>query len=243
MDGLLVDIYAEDANGHPDVTKLEAAGFPWIGCSMKFCQGTYYHSPLTWLQTYWPLARKPANYGTTWFRQAYDYVDVRSKDARASAKAQFEYLMKYVQLAGGFGCGDLPVGLDVEQADNPVTISAQQIIDTVSMLAALIELETGQKPICYGGSYLRDHGIKDHMGCQAPWVARYASTLPPDAYKSLGYDDVKDVFGWQYESTEGFTGPKGYPLVSPLGHTDISAVIWAGGGEAGMQRMRDHRLK
>lgn len=238
-DGILVDLYSEDVNGHPDLQKLYDAGFPWIGVSVKVNQGLYYSSG-AWLNKYWPLARSVAGaaYGKTWFRQGYSYLDLTAA-ANAMVK-QADFCLALIDKAGGRGPGDLPLGIDVEQASNPENPGAQYIIDRVTPFANRILAVTGQKPICYGGSYLRDNHVTDHMGCVAPWVADYSATLPPSVYASIGYPDWKTVFAWQYCGTEGYTGPANYPKVSPCGHTDLSAIIIDGGGENGMSWMRAH---
>lgn len=240
---LLVDVYAEDVNGHPDVPKLVDAGLPWMGISLKVSQGCYYNGG-DWLKKYWDIARKAAGsrYGDTFFRMGYHYADLTGK---TTGVQQWNYFRQTVIGAGGFGNGDLPVGIDVEAASNPPAspAQAQRIIQIVSEFAELALTYTGQPPICYGGSYLRDNQIKSHMKCQAPWVAEYGPKLDPGVYTSIGYPDWKSVLAWQYDSTEGFTGPTGYPKVSPMGHTDISALVIDGGGDASMTWCRGHRIQ
>jgi GH25 family lysozyme M1 (1,4-beta-N-acetylmuramidase) len=225
IDPLLIDIYEYDLDGKPDIAKLVSAGLPWCGMILKATEGTYYNGGV-WLQTYWPLACSlaGARYGSTWFRGAYHYVNIGE-----CGVAQADYFLCHVQRVGGWGIGDLWPILDVEGSGQPANATKQQIIDVVSACATRILASTGRAPMLYGGSYLRDFGITDHMGCQALWIPRWTSTLPAEAYLSMGWT-LADTWGWQY-CGDGTAYLAGYPHMSPIGPTDITAIIIHGGGD------------
>lgn len=236
IDSLLIDIYEDDLDGKPDIATLVAAGPPWCGMILKATEGTYYNGG-TWLETYWPLARSLAGsrYGATWFRGAYHYAYMGERGA-----AQADYFLDHVQSAGGWGLGDLWPIIDVESAGQPEDMTQQRVIDVVSAWAERILACTGRAPMLYGGSYLRSFGITDHMGCQALWIPSWTSTLPASTYTSMGWS-LADTWGWQY-CGDGTAYLEGYPHVTPIGATDISAVIINGGADpqAGLHWTRTH---
>lgn len=213
---LIVDTYAGDLDGHTNVSKLIATGAPWHGWMGKATQGTYYHDQ-AWFAPHWQAARDTERYGLDWFRGAYHYLDLR-----VDAQAQAEYYLRAIDRAGGWGHGDLWPVVDVERAGQRAGITAQQVIDKVTRWANVVHEATGQSVILYGGSYLRELGIMDHMGCSLLWVARYTATLPVGSYTSLGWQ-LSELFGWQY-CGDGVGALAGYPLTSPIGKVDISAV-------------------
>lgn len=235
---LLVDLYSEDANGHPDIQKLVLAGEPWVGVDLKVSQGIYYSSG-AWLQKYWAQARSLAGsrYGSTWFRGGYHYMQF---DTNQKPKAQAEFFLKAIEKAGGWGPGDLNPSVDVEEANQPAGVTRALVEDYVSEWSLYMLNNIGRRAICYGGSYLRELGITSHMECLGPWVACYENQLPPKVYTSIGYPDWKKVIAWQYSGTDAgvYTAPPGYPKVSPCGHTDISTYLINGGGEPAMEWLR-----
>lgn len=238
MGPLLVDIYAGDVHGKPDIAKIVAAGLPWIGVDLKVSQGIQYASG-QWLNTYWPIARNAAGarYGKTWFRGGYHYLQF---DKNQSALAQARFFLKQIDKAGGWGPGDLMATVDVEEAAQPAGVTAQQVIDYTSIFSLEILKQTGRRAVCYGGSYIRGLGITSHMECESAWVACYGPTLPPKIYQQMGYPDWKKVYAWQYCGTEAFTGPPNYPQVSPAGHVDISTMLMDGGGDAAIAYLVSH---
>jgi len=233
---LLVDIYAGDLGGKPDIAKLVDAGMPWCGLLLKATQGDYY-SGGSWFQKYWPqtkmLAQKAGRYGKDFFRGTYHYFDMR-----IDAKTQADYFLKYVERAGGWDVGDLWPMVDVEASGNPGNITGQQIVDSVSTWSSAVELATGRKPVLYGGSFLAEHGVTDHCGCQLLIVARYAATLPAFVYERIGWK-VEDLYAWQY-CGDGDAHLVAYPSVSPLGKTDISVLTVAKGGQSAIDWTRAH---
>lgn len=236
IDALIVDLYEYDLNGRPDIAGLVAAGLPWAGLVLKASEGRYYNGG-TWLETYWPLARSLAGsrYGASWFRGAYHYLRVDDDGA-----AQAAYYLARIQAVGGWGIGDLWPIVDIERTGQPANASKQQVIDAVSSWAEAIVAATGRAPMLYGGSYLRDLGIAEPMGCQALWVPSWSASLPASSYTSLGFA-LDNTWAWQY-CGDGEAYLAGYPKTTPIGVADISAVIINGGGnlQADLDTTRAH---
>lgn len=231
---LIVDTYAGDLDGKTDLAKLIAAGPPWYGWLGKCTQGNYYGGG-AWFKQHWADARKLAGsrYGVTWFRGCYHYLDVR-----VDPKAQANYYLHAIDAAGGWGAGDLWPVVDVERAGQRGVISAQLVIDRVSEWVRLVKAATGRQVILYGGSYLRELGIKNTMGCSLLWAARYTAQLPYDSYVSIGWD-ITRLFAWQY-CGDGVGKLAGYPMTSPIGKTDISVLTVASGGADAIKYIRNN---
>jgi GH25 family lysozyme M1 (1,4-beta-N-acetylmuramidase) len=246
-DPLLVDVYAGDLNGRPDWGKLAAAGWPWCGAIVKASEGLDYYSP--WFGVQWRALREVAKerYGVDWFRGAYHYARLQQP-----AIAQVHRVLGQIEAAGGWGAGDLPVVLDVERANNPERAAVE---DWVCTFAFEYKAKTGRAPILYGNVYLWENGVRSTMGCDALIVARYTPTLPADVYKRIGWSWSSDanvakptLLGWQYVGS----GPKGeaqgdarvthYPLVTPMGVADTTAVVVANGGQAALAWIRRNLL-
>jgi GH25 family lysozyme M1 (1,4-beta-N-acetylmuramidase) len=228
---LIVDIYANDLGGKPDIGALVDAGAPWHGLILKATEGTGYTGG-AWFQKYWAEARDRAGdrYCVDWFRGAYHYIRLNQP-----ADAQIDLYLNTVDKAGGWGDGDFWPILDLEHANNP-DLPAAQIVEKVTEMAELVRARTGRDVTLYGGSLMYDKGITDHMGCQRLWIARYAATLPAIVYQRVGWQ-LEDVLMWQYDGDgEGYLA--GYPKTSPMGKTDISAMLVAGGGEAALEYLR-----
>lgn len=215
---LIVDTYAGDLDGATDIGLLIRSGPPWHGWMGKASQGNYYRDS-AWFDPHWRDARVLAGerYGVDWFRGAYHYLDLR-----IDAQAQAEFYLRAIESAGGWGYGDLWPVVDVERAGQRAQLSAQQVIDSVTKWTEVVKAATGQQVLLYGGEYLRELGIRDHMGCAAVWVARYAASLPVGSYASLGWT-LDELFGWQY-CGDGTSYLAGYPAVAPIGKVDISAL-------------------
>jgi len=224
---VFVDAYALDDGGHLDIDALVAAGLPWAGIGLKATEGLYYPKDPSWFHSYWPKARSAAGarYGQTFFRFAYHYF--RTDE---DAVKQADFALGLVDSAGGWAEGDLRLVVDVESAEQPVGVMAQQVIDGVSAFAERVKTRHGQAPILYAGSYLRDLKITDHMGCAYLITAAYGATLPASLYESMGWD-LAELLGWQYCSTDAYTGPANYPRQCPLGPgpLDLTALTIANG--------------
>ncbi len=230
MDPLLVDLYERDLDGTPDLPALAAAGAPWCGVWLKATEGTYYPRNADWFKTYWPLAKTAGaeRYGSTWWRGAYHFVNVGDPP-----QDQADAFLALVEAAGGWDRGDLWPFVDVENSrDQPANASAQQVIDNVSAVVARIAAVTGRSVTLYGGSWLYELGITDRMGCARLAVARYTETLPETTYQRIGWE-VQDVLLWQAvgaDQGKAIGAWSGYPLTTPIGNADISAIVIAGGG-------------
>jgi GH25 family lysozyme M1 (1,4-beta-N-acetylmuramidase) len=225
MDPIIVDVYSGDVNGHPDWSKLFAAGRPWDGAILKVSEGANWDSG-TWLTANWKALHDGvgSRLGKDFFIGGYLYA--RFAD---SPLAQVDRYMSAIARAGGFLATDMPAIIDVERADNP-DCSAQQIVDCVSAIATHLQARTGKPTILYGGSLMVDKGITSRMSCAKLWVARYSASLPEIVVTRIGWSE-EDLLLWQYEGTDGWSGPVGYPRVAPIdAHAiDLSAICWPAG--------------
>lgn len=70
---------------------------------------------------------------------------------------------------------DLVPVIDVEECKN---WSGEQLRDSLSLLARLIELEYGQKPIIYSGQNFYNRYLKERFDNYPLWIARYGSVPP-----------------------------------------------------------------
>jgi len=260
IDPLIVDLYAGDFGGQPDLAKLVAAGYPWCGVILKATEGTYYPSAHQedWFLSHWLPARELAleRYGAAigsyyvkpamtdadqsmgqrivpWYRGAYHYLRVDEDPI-----IQADHFLTLVERAGGWGPGDLWPMLDVEAADNPPAASSSaQIQDAVSRWASKVTAALGRSVMLYGNVYLAEAGITSHMNCGLLTVARYSPTLPPDTYQRIGWQlesAIPTLWGWQYSGDPDGGSLHGYPTKCPLSATenaDIIAAIVAGGGD------------
>ncbi len=215
-DPLVVDLYAGDLGGRPDLAKLAAAGPPWCGVILKATEGLHYDGG-QWFRTFWPMAKDVGEGRKDWLRGAYHYLRF-DQDPHEQADCYLETLDR----AGGLADGDLWPIVDVERAGNPDS-SAAQIVDSVSRFAESVSGHTGRDVTLYGGSLLADKHITDHMGCKRLWLARYTASLPQFVYQRIGWR-VDELFAWQYSGGEG-TYLADYPHMSPIGRCDISAMV------------------
>lgn len=221
-DPLIVDVYAGD--GQKNWHALASAGPPWHGVILKATQGTYYNGG-SWFAPNWRTVREAGGqrYGYDWFRGAYHYLDTKLDGA-----AQADYFLDTIERAGGWGHGDLWPMMDVERAGQRVGTSAQQVIDVGNGFSGRIKQRIGRETMLYGGSWLADLGIKDHMGCARLAIARYTPTLPAVVYERIGWDLARLAL-WQW-CGDGVGYLAGYPTEAPgCGRVDISALVLPGG--------------
>jgi lysozyme len=222
LDPLIVDAYQGD--GAKEWAALAAAGAPWHGAILKATQGTYYHDT-SWFGQNWRRVRAAggARYATDWFRGAYHYPDLRQDGA-----AQADYFLDAVELAGGWGPGDLWPMVDVERAGQREGIGASQVIACVEAFCKRVTSRLGRQVMLYGGSWLADLGITSRMGCSHLAIARYTATLPVAVYERIGWDRASLAL-WQY-CGDGAAKLLGYPNEAPgCGKVDISALVLPGG--------------
>jgi len=220
-DPLFVDVYALDDLPPAPWTTLVSAGLPWCGAVLKNTEGLYYNGG-EWFTSNWQsmkmAAQAAGRYGVDFFRGCYHYIYVGE-----SGTKQAQYYQAQIEAAGGWGNGDLWPIVDVENADQPADMSKGQIIDCVSQWAETITAITGRAPMLYGRTLLAQYNITDHMGCQLLWTADLSSTLPASVYEKIGWSRDQ-VFGWQY-CEDGSGALKGYPMTTPIGKLDCSAMI------------------
>lgn len=224
---IFADVYENDLNGNPNIQAYVDAGLPWAGIGLKATEGTYYPRNPNWFQKHYPLVKNlaGARWGQTFFRWSYHYFRVDEDPVK-----QADFYMGLVESSGGFDIGDLRPVVDVESSEQPAHASPQQVIDGVSAFAARIKSRHGKAPILYGGSYLRDLMITDHMGCAYLITADYNSSLPAFIYTQMGWP-LDKLLGWQFQGTGNWSGPPSYPRVCPLGAgpLDLTAVTIANG--------------
>lgn len=244
-DPLLVDVYQGDLHGKPDWTRLVAAGWPWIGAGLKISEGTQYSSD--WFPAQWQAIEAAAgiHLGVDFFRYGYHYLRIDEDPV-----TQAHFCLKQLALVGGLKTFDLPLMVDVEGANNPAMPSTAHVVDSVSSFVEVIKNETGRSVTLYGNIYLWEHGVKDHMGCDHLIVARYTPTLPSTIYERIGWTWTADpavkpptVLGWQYcGDGEGDNSVTKYPLVSPIGKVDITALLVANGGQNALDYVKAEML-
>lgn len=255
---LIVDAYAKDFGGKPDIAKLVAAGYPWCGFILKATEGTYYPSPHQedWFMSHWLPTREIAleRYGMTrqscpsgggfgitprstlvpFYRGAYHYFR-----ADEDPIAQADRYLLLIERAGGWGPGDLWPMIDVESGENPPDISAAQLEDGVSRWASKVTGTLGRSCMLYGNVYVWERGVRSHMNCGLLTVARYANSLPATTYQRIGWDiarpaAIPTVWGWQYAGDPDGSFLDGYPSKCPMSDTedaDITALIVGGGSD------------
>jgi len=235
FDPIIVDAYeGDDERVHLHWEKLCAAGPPWHGAIIKATQGRYY-SGGAWFQSNWRQIRdvgRHANRPHDWLRGAYHYLDLAIDPI-----LQASYFIGVIERAGGFAPSDI-IAVDVERAGQRASISAAQAIDSVSKFSEAIAARTGHYTVLYGGSYLRELGIRERMGCRYLWMARYSAYLSRSVYERMGWDG-DSLMMWQYAGITGsgqvqsaLRTPAGelYPTSAPgIGDLDCSAFVLPGG--------------
>lgn len=214
IDPLIVDAYVNDDVDESSWQTLANAGEPWDGAILKASEGS---SSWGWFVDNWRALHKVTR--TNWFAGAYHYWR-----ASSSSSSQAELFLSMIDAGGGWHETDLWPVVDVESAGN-AGVSKQQVIDGISGWSSWVLARTGRRPMLYGGSLLRDLGITDHMGCGLLWTARYAATLPPSTYESIGWSRDR-LWGWQYRGTSPQSSfPAGYPATTPIGALDTSIML------------------
>jgi hypothetical protein len=238
MDPLLVDVYPQDVGGTPDWPALVAAGPPWHGAILKVSEGAggtaaWQLNLAAWFRNQWPAIRAVAGarYGVDFFRGGYHYLLIG-----VDAAKQAEHYLQRIEDAGGWGDGDLWPIVDVERGSGNDAHGKQETIERTTVFAQTVRARTGRGVVLYGGSWLAELGIRDKMGCSWLWLPRYTAVLPPESYERIGWA-LDDLFAWQYAG-DGVGKLDGYPLTSPIGKTDVSAVTMAGGGTKALEWLR-----
>ena len=223
---VIVDLFAGDLSGKPDIIQLARAGRPWCGVVLKATEGVRYPADPRWFNTYFLAAgeeRRRVALRQGFFSRLLPLLPRVDQDA---VKRRRTFIWGWSTWLAGGARGDLWPVVDVESADNPTTASKQQWTDGVTAYAERILSVHGRSPVLYAGSKIRDLGITDHLGCQLLWTAAYGSSLPPHLYQAMGWR-LDKLFAWQFQGTEGFSGPAGSPRGAPIGSIspmDLSAV-------------------
>jgi GH25 family lysozyme M1 (1,4-beta-N-acetylmuramidase) len=228
MQPIIVDVYANDLNGKARWAGA-AADARVNGAILKATEGTYYR-PQAWLTSNWTAIKGVArDVGTDWFCGAYHYLIVSS-----DGDAQAAYFAQAMDQAGGLDATDLWPMVDLEEVGNNGA-TRQQSIDTTSAFVEGIQKRCGRSTMLYAGSYLREHGITDRMGCNYLWTARYTPTLPQPRIDEIGWTE-DTLWGWQYQGTgkANVGSLANYPTTIPgfadhPGDVDLSVMVFAGG--------------
>lgn len=241
----MVDVYEGDAGQVNGLFSWRTLwGDPRFAIAMiKANQGTGY-VPDKWFGLNWNAIAASQPVGAARIRACYSYFETQQ-----SVIAQADTLLQMVARAGGFMAGDLVPMLDVEGATNPDKDT--QLADQLATWSAYITKELGVPPILYGNQYLWSNNITSTLGFGGLVIARYSDGLPPAVYERIGWKiapTIPSVLGWQLAGTDGPSRVPGYPGSAPIGaggkliESDITAIIMGGGGEAGLQMVRDHFL-
>lgn len=240
-DPLIVDVYQYDIGGKPDWPKLVAAGPPWHGAIIKASEGVggnvkWQREGAVWTRANWPAIRTAAGdrYGVDFWRGAYHYLLTRG-----DGRAQAEHYLRTIEDAGGWDQGDIFPIVDVEEGSGNDGTPKQQVIDCTTAWAEKVKIETGRDVILYAGHWVVELGIRDRMGCALLIYAAYTARLnAATSYAALGRQ-LSELWGWQY-CGDGQGYVQGYPMRSPIGDVDISALTIAGGGAKALEWMRSN---
>lgn len=231
---LFIDVYAGDAP--VDWKAYAALGAPWHGAMLKATEGVTYAPK--WFQENWQAMRDAAGdrYGRDFFRWAYHFLRFAN-----TGTLQADFYLRVVERAGGFGIGDVWPVVDVELGNpgDPVKgiprnknwdASPQQIIDVTSAFVERVKQQTGRPVVLYGNGAMRDKGIRDRMGCDYFWPARYTETLPREISARAGWS-LDRLLAWQYSGDADVAKLHGYPDRPPgFKHdVDVSALVMDGG--------------
>lgn len=195
------DVHHENANGRPN-WQLLANDSRFFGAILKVTQGPRNYVGVPWFLKNWPALRAAGGdeYGNTWFRGSYHYLEVAQSGA-----VQADYFLRTVEQAGGWGIDDLPPAVDVEQGSNEGA-TRSQVLDATSEWAETVKTKLGCKVMLYGHTLMRDLNITSHMGCDYLWAPQYNDALTDN--EDIGWPDNLVAF-WQY--TDGSDHSRTYP--------------------------------
>lgn len=220
-----VDLAEEDGVTPDQVVQLQHAPAPWTGVILQCTNGLRAFGK--WFGSCWRAAGPPMptgllfpEYGISKFRQPYHYYVVG-----LSSVQQADLALDIVDTAGGWGNGDLAMGVDIESGEQPPGVTAQQVIDGISTFAGRVKQRTGRAPILYAGSYTRGLGISSRMGCELLWYPQWSKILNWSVVQSMGFDIHSTLF-WQPVGDGSNTAPPGYPNTTPIGGgLDIDIMV------------------
>jgi len=217
---LFVDCYWGDHGPLPNFAAV-AAEPGYYGAVIKATQGRGYRHA-DWFVNNWKrvAAAGAGRFGRSWFRGCYHYLVIKGDPI-----AQADYYLSVVERAGGWAPGGdiLPI-VDVEEGQENAGCSRQQVVDCTTRFVERIRQRLGVGTILYAGSYLRELGITDRMGCVGLWTARYGPALG-DKAANIGWS-IEDVFAWQYAGDHPSNLPKGLPWgIKGFGNGDTNVVL------------------
>lgn len=217
---LFPDRYQGDNHGRNDWSMLAKADV-CSGAILKASEGVSFQSGARWFKENWQPLREAGGdrYGGTWFRGAFHFLIFHDDPVE-----QANYFLKTIEDAGGFVSGDLLPIVDVERGGEKSRnhqASAARIVECTSAFTARVKDALGCGVILYGGSGLRDLGIRDRMGCDYLWYPHYRAQI--DRTDDIGWSRDQVVL-WQY--TNGEVNSTSYPQQVPgLGPTDLSVYL------------------
>lgn len=237
---LLVDVsvYQDRTIRFEDWQRLVDAGPPWSGAILKATEGTggaaaWQRKSAAWFDLHWPVVG-----ALPLWRGAYHFLLV---DGAAAGAEQADFYIDTIERAGGHGDRDLWPMVDVEEGSGNAARAQRHgraiVEETCAAFVARVHQRIARPVVLYAGWWLASLGIRSRMGCSALWYAAYVAKLEPAVYQRIGWDEAS-LWAWQYAG--GFKDGKptarrpGYPVESPVGQTDISAVMRPGG----LERMR-----
>jgi hypothetical protein len=230
-----IDLAEEDGVVAAALPTLWAAGPPWTGVGLQCSNELYTYT--AWFDAMWAAAGPGAtnpSYGRSAFRFAYHYYvcAAHQTDPDANTAAQTAYgtqqadvACNAVKAAGGWGAGDLPIAVDIENGEQPAGYTAADIYTGISAFAKRVVERTGKQPILYGGSLLRQLHITSRMGCGYLWIPEWSPELDWGLVTEMGWNEASTLL-WQDVGDGSDTAPAGYPHTTPIGaELDISIMV------------------
>lgn len=221
---ILVDAWYQDGVTPAKVPTLVAAGEPWCGMILQATHGLAANQD-GWFSAMWPVVRSAAGarYGKTWWRGAYALLQTLHNSID-----QADLLASTIQLAGGWGDGDLWLSVDIEAGPgNPDSHDpdARAIVEAgVRAFADRIAQLLGTRPMLYAGSYTRGLGITSRMGCPLLWFPEWDGAIDWNKVRAMGFD-IASTLLWQDVGDGSDSAPPGYPHISPIGPLDLSVMV------------------
>lgn len=224
------DVFWKDAGGSGDVRwdKLYNDA-RYFGGILKATQGTALPAAeVDWFSYHWDLLQRigGADYGASWFRGCYHFLDLSR--GHADGTAQAEFFIATVQAAGGLGNGDLPPTVDVELGGDNHGAPVDDVVQTASDWAETVHKALGRKPMLYRSDTSSGPDTQSHMGCSYLWAKRYSSKLNDGRYnvQNVGWDAATM---WQYTDGNYSGVPAGYPIRAPgTGKNDHNVFMYNG---------------
>jgi hypothetical protein len=230
-----IDLAQEDGIDATALPQLWAAGPPWTGVGLQCSNNLDAYTD--WFGAMWPAAGPGAGnpqYGRATFRFTYHYYVCAAHVADPTANEvtqvafgtrQADVAINAVLAAGGWGDGDLPVAVDIENGEQPAGFTAWDVMVGLTAFAARVRARTGKPPILYGGSLLRQLQITSRMGCDYLWIPEWPPTLDWSLVTEMGWDEASTLL-WQAVGDGSDTAPAGYPHSTPIGAAlDISIMV------------------